>query len=546
MKLTACQLDKISEKVKFIIKQANWIKMAMAYPIPSAKSQELAEKGYYSVPDIEKKFPKGGLTEHKKILEETGAGQLFGPAGVKLRKWYLPKQKNIVFIDGKEYFLLHVEKSGTEGRGKNKVAVPGRIVVQGPIVRGSNGKIDFQNTGYQRKEFDYDVYKDQIQRSPAVVKENLDEINGFVDKYNEFVDKQIKKTKGSSLTILPLQIKWAEDLIKDRLQTLIEQKKSFTTGKKSAGVSEVYDYMLEGVRSKQITDISPQDYALLLLERKFHSVPSLQELKNEIVNEKMPFDDNTNDILKKYLNAVIDWQIKVRQDEEAKKTQQVEEREERIEGDLPEMKKLFLDNVKKIENLPGTYDKASGFYSPHGFGASEHEATQTIDRDHSELTAILGSLERARHSIIELPEATNVFLQGEGSMKLEQINEFMKNAELFLKRYKESPFIETEQGLEINPKLFGRQGTMGNALIAVVLRQIILSTTKEIERIKAGKQPEISMEGKVEPKKDMPVDKVDRVEKDEKIPEKTANKVDVKKLSGYLWQVFENRMKPKF
>jgi hypothetical protein len=81
---------------------------------------------------------------------------------------------------------------------------------------------------------------------------------------------------------------------------------------------------------------------------------------------------------------------------------------------------------------------------------------------------------------------------------------------------------------------------MGNALIAIVLRQIILSATKEIERVKTGRPPEMPMEGKVEPGKE----KVEEPVK-EKVPEKTANKIDVKKLSGYLWQVFENRMKPR-
>jgi hypothetical protein len=525
-------------KTKLVVSKKEWESMdnnlskeAMAYPVTDELARGLGEKGIYDVSDIERKYPKGGIKEHDAILQETGADKIFGPEGIKARKWYVPRQKNIVMIDGKEYFLLHVQETGTSGRGKDKVAVPGKVIVIGPIVRDVNGQVDYKKTDYRKKELPYDNVKDQIARSPQVVKENIDEMNKYINKYNEFVDAQKEKTKGATVTILPLQIKWAEDLIKDRLNELIAQKKGLEASKGqkedvTQDASGALSSILEGVRGGQIKNISPQDYAVLLLERKFHSIPSLEELKGEINNEKMPFDEKVNSTLKSYLLKVIDWQIAKRKDDKEEEPQ---------EAVLPEMKNMFLEKVKNIEMLPGKYDKAPGYYSPYGMQASGHEATSSIDEDFSDLTAILGSLERSRHTIIDLPQATNEFLRGDGALRLQQVKVFANDATKFFERYKTTPFIETEAGLQVNPRLFGRHGTMGNALIAIILRQVIISVNKEIDRINAGGTPP-----SVEPGK-KPIEE----KKEEKTTQEAKGKIDIQKLSGALWQTFERRMKPK-
>jgi len=528
----------------FIDQRSKLIKETFARPFSEEQSKELAEQGAYSVPDIGTyPKPKSGVKAYEKILEETGAGQLFQTNSPKVRRIYFPKAKNIVLINNQEYFLVDVDEAKEVGRGSNKSWYPGKVTVLGPIVRDNEGKINWRETTPRHKEFTYDEVGAQIQRSPLVIKKQLQEFNDEIKDYNEFIDSLQKRSdKTGTVTVLPLQIERAERKIQKRLNDIEGMQSSVSEGHaidefRGKSVALKLDELMEGVRTGKITDISPQDYAILLLERKFHSISTLNELKQEIVNEKMPFDEATNTIIKNFVNRIIDWQIQERQKEMSKEEKATEEREIRKEeNDLPEMKDLALKKIKEITELPGKYEKAQGLSSAYSPMQQEHQIDRSLALDYSELSSVQNTLNRARQSVISLPQKTKESLLAD-PLALTQIKEFVNAAQMFTNRYKIEPFIEEGDELVVNQKLFGRAGTLGNSAIAAILRRIIASVNSELSRIgvTAPQVPAPSIPPTTEEKAPpAPVTPV---------PPVTANtKPDINKISSYLWEAFQKRM----
>lgn len=506
------------------IKSIKVVKTALAKPLSPEVSKEWAGRGQFTSDYAEDAFPKGGKTRHTQILEETGAKGLFGEDIPKLRKFYMPKLQNIVLIDGKEYFLTHIEKSGKKNDGFFEIL--------GPITRNQDKTINWKETPPTPKKVSYNQYKDEIRRSPEEANEKISRINKFIEDHNKMVEKQ-KDKKSGNITNLPLQLDRAERMLKERIAEVENITKSVQKGtegnkQKTQKAIEDLSKTREDVMTGK-TKATPQDYAVSVLETKFHSTKTLKELKTELANIKPPFDDNTNRILIKYLNAVVDWQIEEREKSELDKGTEKEQRYVRKESDLDEMKDSLLQKVRTIEKLPsGEYDKTTGFYGPEFTSTQAHEIEESKTTDYEELSSVLNSLTRSRQTIIDLPQKDLSYLRGEGEGKLGQIQSFMDDAKIFIKRYKTNVFVPSKDNpdeLEINTKLFSKTTAgLGNALIAVILNQIFNAVQQELNRIGAVSKEEST-----------------------KIPEPTSpttakNKLDIKKMSELLWIPFQNRM----
>ena len=505
------------------IKSIKVIKTALAQPLSPEKSKEWAGRGQFSSDYAAEEFPKGGKTEHKKILQDTGAAELFGENIPKLRKFYMPKLNNIVIIDGKEYFLTHVEKSGKK--------TDGFFEILGPITRNQDKTINWEETPTNPKKVSYNQYKDEIKRSPQEANEKISKINAFIEEHNKMVEKQGDKKHGN-ITNLPLQLDRAERMLKERIKEVQEITKSTqknTDKNKDRSQKAISDLskLREDVMTGK-TKTTPQDYAVSVLETKFHSTNTLKDLKTELSNIKPPFDDKTNKTLIDYLNAVVDWQIRVREEDAVSKGAEKEQRAERKESDLEDMKEVLLKKVRAIEKLPsGEYDKSTGYFGPEFTATQAHEIEESKTTDYEELSSVLNSLTRARQTIIDLPQKDLNYLRGDGEGKLGQIQSFMDDAKIFIKRYKSNVFIQSKDNpeeLEVNTKLFSKTTSgLGNALVAVVLNQIINSVQQELQRIGA-------------------VNKDEQVKTTEQPPVLSKNKLDIKKMSELLWIPFQNRM----
>jgi len=544
------KLSRWHERFKWVTKEA------LAQPISKEREKQLLEeKNLLSVPDIRDKYPKGGKggtkrgRGYKDIIKEVEVEDLFQTDDPRLRSWIAVEADKIGIIDGKEYVIVRHKKPT-----KTK---DGHIVVVGPLVRNEDGKFDASQSTVTPSVLPYSEYIDKIQVPPEAIQKNLDAINSEIKTHNDFLDKMDKRIaegKGSTVTVLPLQITRAEEAIKNRIRVLDEQRKSIedaTTKRQEqaeAGM-EAIEGTYENLKGDG-SDISPQDYAILLLERKFHSVESLESLKNELANEQMPFEPQINELLRKFIMSVVDWQIQERQKEIQKQEDAAGTREERKmdESELPQMKELLFQRIAPVESLKGTVKKSQEYYSPMAMLSAKDFTSQSIDRDHSELMAVLNSLEQAKQTIVDLPSKTNEYITGEGAYRLQEIEAFVKNTDVFLRRYAEPVLVESEGGLQLSPKLLGNQGQLGNSLVAIVLKQIRASVQSELDRIKGGKAPE-GVEG-VEG-----AEEVEEVVAPEKTPTKEAvpgkrvpaeasgqkGQTKIEKMSETFWKSFERR-----
>jgi hypothetical protein len=80
----------------------------------------------------------------------------------------------------------------------------------------------------------------------------------------------------------------------------------------------------------------------------------------------------------------------------------------------------------------------------------------------------------------------------------------------------------------INPRLMGREGQLGNALIGISLFRIYNVIKQTIREIEGEEIPSERVPGEVE--------EVEEIE---------ASSNNIKKMSDYLWGFFENRMRLK-
>jgi len=522
-----------------------WIsKKAFAQPLSKEREKALfEEQGMLSVPDVRDKYPKGGKggtakgRGYRDIIKEVAVQDLFETDDPRLRSWVSIESDKIGVIDGQEYVILSYNKPT-----KTK---DGTILVIGPLVRDENGKFSSELSTLTPTVLPYGEYIDKIQVSPEKIKQNIDAINEDIKAHNEFldrVDKRVQEGKGATVTILPLQLARAEESIRKRLQTLVNQKESIETGAlKQREQSEAGMNALEQTYEEAKAgggNVSPQDYAILLLERKFHSVATLEELRASIVNEVMPFNPQVNVLLRNFIMGVIEWQIQERQKEIAKNiTQDVARAERKMdEADLPQMEERLYDKIAPIEKLKGTVRKTTEYYSPKSMISSDDFTINSIDRDHAELTSVLNALEQAKQTIIDLPTKGNEFLRGEGAVEITKMEDFMRATDIFLKRYVEPVTMDANDNgeLDLNPKLLGNRGELGNSLIAVVLKQIRASIKAELDRIKEGRGP-----GPMIVQERVPVGAPAEV-----LEEPVANVVGkIQKMSALLWKAFEERMR---
>jgi hypothetical protein len=461
-------------------------KKSMAEPFSTERNRSLVNKGILPYDgrgaSFDKVWPVGGIKEYRSILEELKAkhprySEVFGDNDPELRRLYTAKMENLVTINGQEYFLANVEKSTKK--------VDGKITAFGPVTRNEDGEVQWDALDTTPKNFSYNEYFPQIKMSEVRKQSVIKEVNEFIDKYNSFVDK-IDTKSGGNLTSLPLLLKWAEEVIEDRLTVISSQQKAkvqnadYSDVKRDVGNG--YEELISGAQGG---GISPQDYAILLLERKFHSVPTLEELRTEVDSQQMPFGEEINAILRDYLVKVIDWQINVRKAEEAKKLNNLSERVERRESDLQDMEGLFVEKINHVTDIPGKYNKATGYFSPETMETSKHEFSKSSDQNARELAEVHESLHAARQYIIDLPSKANKNID---EQELSVISDFVNVSKKFFAANKTSPFIKDETGTtSVNPALFGKQGSMGNALVAVVLKRLINMVDDELRRIEGSK-----------------------------------------------------------
>jgi len=391
------------------------------------------------------KMPNVGVRDVKKILEDNKMG-----ISPNLPRVYVFSRDNIVEIDGGMYYIVYVEKSKEMKRTGHR---DGKIVA-----------IDVASG--EPKTFSFDQYASKIQKHLSVRKETLERINKEIGEWNSKIDKIDKMT---GFTALPLQIGRARNRLDKRIQTLQSQVDAIEKQKQNplSGFNAYNDwlqFLREGIKKREFSLQDTFDTLLFLYKR----TPDQLATGLESGEIKVPPE------LKNPLMQIALAESKGVAEKKEKREFNQEQREQRIEEDLPEFKEPGLENIQPMteEQLPSSYEKSTTYHTLEFWWARKFAQLHDIVRDLRELTDIRDMLSKMVKYMAALEKgqlSKDYLVSPEGQQDIGVLKEFLNKTKSFLKRYQGS--LVDESG-RISQRIFGRTGTMGNAELFVSLARL--------------------------------------------------------------------------
>ena len=426
-------------------------KIALPVPLPKEYREKMMDKsepqqvGVLTDHPEGHKMPNVGVREVKKITDENKLNM-----SPNLPRVYVFSRDNIVEIDGGMYYIVYVEESKDLKRDGHK---DGKIIA-----------IDVASG--ESKEFSFDKYASKIQKHPSVRRETLERINKEIAEWNSKIDKIDKMT---GFTALPLQIGRARNRLDQRIQTLQSQVNAIEKQKQNPlssfnAYNDWIQFLREGIQNNKFSLQDTFDTLLFLYKK----TPDQLVAGLESGEIKVPPE------LKKPLTQIAVAESQGISEKKDKREIDQEQREERMEGDLPEFKEPGLEEVQPMtENqLPSSYEKATTYHTLEFWWARKFAQLHDIVRDLRELTDIRDTLSGMVKYMAALEKgqlSKDYLVSPEGQQDVSILKEFLNKAKSFLKRYQGSLLDESGR---ISQRIFGRTGTMGNAELFVSLARL--------------------------------------------------------------------------
>ena len=426
-------------------------KESMPVPLPKEYRERMMDKSEPQQVGVVTDHPEGhkmpnvGVRDVKKIMEENKMEM-----SPNLPRVYVFSRDNVVDIDGGMYYVVYVEESQEMKKTGHR---DGKIVA-----------IDV--TSGEPKTFSFDQYANKIQKHPSVRKETLERINKEITEWNSKIDKIDKMT---GFTSLPLQIGRARNRLDQRIQTLQSQVDAIEKQKQNPlssfnAYNDWLKFLREGIQKNEFSLQDTFDTLLFLYKRTPDQLVSGLE-SGEV---KVPPE------LQKPLIQIAVAESQGVANKKDKRELDQEQREERMEGDLPEFKEPGLDEVQPMteEQLPSSYEKATTYHTLEFWWARKFAQLHDIVRDLRELTDIRDTLSGMVKYMAALEKgqlSKDYLVSTEGQQDIGVLKEFLNKAKSFLKRYQGS--LVDESG-RVSQKIFGRTGTIGNAEVFVSLARL--------------------------------------------------------------------------
>jgi len=426
-------------------------KIALPVPLPKKYRERMMDKtephqvGVLTEHPEGHKMPNVGVRDVKRITEENRLNM-----SPSLPRVYVFSKDNIVEIEGGMYYVVFVEQSKDLKRDGHK---DGKIIA-----------IDVA-TG-EAETFSFDQYSSKIQKHPDVRRETLERINKEIAEWNGKIDKIDKMT---GVTALPLQMGRARNRIDQRINTLQAQIDAIEKQKQNplSGFSAYNDwlqFLREGIQKNEFSLQDTFDTLLFLYKR----TPDQLAAGLESGEIKVPPE------LKNALIQIARAEASGVAEKSKKREIDQEQREQRIEDDLPEFKEPGLEGIQPMteEQLPSSYEKATTYHTLEYWWARKFAQLYDIKRDLKELTGIKEALTSMVGYMAALEKgqlSKQYLLSPEGQQDVGVLKEFLNKAKAFLKRYQDS-LIDESGG--VSQRIFGRTGTIGNAEIFISLARL--------------------------------------------------------------------------
>ena len=440
-----------------IIKTKNYLtKIALPVYQPSLESKSLMEQeGIRLLHDINPFLPNTKKRELKNLLLEIGI------EGLSLPKIFYPQDKNVVTYKNKEYYYLHHEKP----KGKNV---------------GKLWLLDLQ-TG-EPIELPYEGTVEQLNLTDSERREQVrNTANKAIGEWNSKIDKLDKNV---GLVTIPLRVQRVLKLVDQRLIDLNGQKKAIESQSEygTKGSEQWKTESLEALKSGKLNDQDAIDTALFWY----------QEKPEELLNDLSTF--NISEKVKQVLINIVNIEIANKTKEIEKKKETWEARENRMEGELPEIKEPFVSPVSEFEpgTLPGgSVQKPNAYRSFESRKFQQPQKIKEIDFQIKVIENVREALQKINSQIAGMQKGqfTEEYLMSpKGGEILSNMKFLLDAAYGFIKKYSESIF--TEEG-KVNPKLFGSTGNIGNVELAVEMNRLYNAVRKAVQsRPKIYPKPE--------------------------------------------------------
>jgi hypothetical protein len=503
------------EEWKSLGKEAGWMdKVAMPVPISEEQRHQMADEGVFVSTDEFDKLPNTPKGKLKSVLDrfrENNANEFFvnldPKKAIMLPAIYKADPSNLVDIDGHNYYIISVTEPRVAGK---KQTVDGIEYLKGDPIPGEIIAMDVENG--LPVPFVYEQVIDRI-KVPSENKEKvMAEVNEEIEAWNKRVET-IEKAAGP--TKLALQIAWAEDKIKDRIEVLraqetaIRQRQEMNFDEAHPGYNDWMQSLRDGIAEGRFNLRDAFDSLLFLHQSNPQAL--LEGLQNGTI--AVPEE------LREGLIAIAAQELQLGGEKELKRLQREREREERIEEELPAEKEPVEEPLRPytLEDIPDAkYQQLQRYKTLGHWKAQMDRELASIGRSREELERVLASMEGLRGYIGALEKgqrAKDYLSSPEGQIIIDNIKQFLNDAQLFMKRYK----VDIIADNTINPALLGK-GSVGNALLAVSLNRIYSIIKRTMDDIMAPVEEE---------------------------PVEATEKTKIEKMSELLWKPFEDRMRLK-
>jgi len=496
---------------------SNINKLSMAVPLPEDLKRQMASEGVYVLLNKNPALPTMGVEAIRGIvddLRETGANQFIQSLGDKacMELPYILKAgpENMVEIDGRSYLVANVRPSEEVKKAR---LIDGIQYQKGGHWPGEVVLMDENGSPVIRT---FDEIGNSLRVSPRLRQESMDQINEEVTKWN---DKVSAINKAVGITKLNLQVMSAEATITERLASLSGQEQHFSRIiQDPLSVSSGYGSWIEYLKNNYRT-FSPRDIFDTLM---FLYQYSPEQLLQKIESNEIEVPQEIRTVLMAVAAQEANLAESKREEKRLKDVSKQERKDAPLEQErLPQetpIRPVTLDDVPEKK-----FKEPTQYKTLHTWSSSLRKILEGIAEDKRDLTNVMSSFGGIKNYIKEMENGTRArsFLRTpEGQVILRDLESFLDAAQVFIKRYESEPIIEGK----LNPKLMGRAGSIGNALIAVRLNNIFNIIQHDISEVKV---PEAAPET-------VPT---------AAIPTEAKSKNKIEKMSERLWSAFENRMK---
>lgn len=380
---------------------------------------------------------------------------------ITLPKIVFPTLDQMVELDGRQYYIIHITKPNPK---KN---VEGTISLL-DVETGDPIKKPFMAVAGRLQE----IKKQQVSKS-------VTELNALVKKWNSTIDKIEAGTSVINPSTWPLQLMWTENVVKERIAELDGQLQGIRANlDEHSNFSPSYSDTLNRMKADVLAGRIPQADIYDTIMFIQHSDPD----SVESILEEAPISDEIKSQIRRLItlrNEAKEAARIAREKDKAEKEQMsnTPATEEEIEGMLSPGETDLSPTTELGEDSYATRIAPDSYFAPKARMSQDRRMIMEITEKKDQLLKVQAALDGLAEFIGKLSKgerAKSILMSDKGVETKEKIANFIFAANSFIRNYKVSVFIprEDSNAYQLNPKLLGTEGGLGNGAVAIALNHM--------------------------------------------------------------------------